>query len=115
MCSATKNDSKPRFSASWAIAPGLPDCSVRKTNAPIFIDKCPRFMVLPGGFESLPSLAPNHVNRSRRELRGCLFTRLSLDDSKSGSDGNSSSDELQPEPLVLAHVPEWAGVESGFF
>src|SRR5208283_1059599 len=42
MCSATKNDSKPRFSASRAIAPGLPDCSVRKTNAPIFIDRYPR-------------------------------------------------------------------------
>src|ERR1700735_807988 len=42
MCSATKKDSKPRFSASRAIAPGLPDCSVRKTNTPIFIDKYPR-------------------------------------------------------------------------
>jgi hypothetical protein len=31
-------------------------------------------MVLPGGFESLPSLAPNQVNRSRRELRGCVFS-----------------------------------------
>jgi hypothetical protein len=32
------------------------------------------FVVLAGVFESLPSLAPNHVDRSRRELRGCVFS-----------------------------------------
>src|SRR5208283_2434775 len=37
MCSATKNDSKPRFSHSREIAPGLPDSAVRNTNAPIFM------------------------------------------------------------------------------
>src|SRR5439155_21433648 len=34
---ATKNDSKPMFSASWAIAPGSPDWSVKKASTPIFI------------------------------------------------------------------------------
>src|SRR6266850_5852186 len=46
MCSATKNESKPRPSTSRAIAPGFPDCSVRNTNAPIFMDM---FLAYDGG------------------------------------------------------------------